>query len=464
MNMITEKYKWTSLFILSSAAFLTVLDIFIVNVAIPSIKTGISGSDGDIQLVIILYLIGYAAFLVTGAKAGERYGRKKIFLSAMVLFIVASSCCGCAQTALQMNIARFLQGISAAFMVPQSISYIHVLFPSAEEKTKAFGIYGSIAGTASVIGQFLGGLLPETDLFFDGWRLIFLINIPLGLLAVLLGIKYIRETAMERSQQADYKAVLYLCMVMIGFIFPIVRGRELNWPAWSFAMIAFSLFMLLVFIRDQQGKIARGESFLMNLKIFNSREFNIGLLIVLFYNMVQDSYFMINSIFFQTGYGISSAQTGVFFIAQGIGYVLSSVLAVRLQRIYGKKIVQAGMLIMVIALLCHLYFFTAEKPDSMVFLMMMFLYGMGCGAVLPALLSITVRHIVPELAGDASGIYTTVQQTAIALGIGISGGLFFYLLGSNPSIQQYVESYRVATGFNIVLLSLSGCLLIISGK
>ena len=160
--------RWFLLIILSSSVFLSVIDIFIVNVAIPSIKKGIHGCDSDIQLVIVLYLLGYAAFLITGGRAGDYYGKKNVFITAMLLFIVTSCLCGFSQMPWQINAARFFQGISAAFMIPQGISYIQVLFPLQPDRIRALGIYGSIAGTASIIGQFLGGLLPDIHSLMDG--------------------------------------------------------------------------------------------------------------------------------------------------------------------------------------------------------------------------------------------------------------------------------------------------------
>jgi MFS family permease len=177
--------RWFLLIILSSSVFLAVIDIFIVNVAIPSIKKGINGSDSDIQLVIILYLLGYSSFLITGGRAGDYYGKKKVFVVAMTAFIITSCLCGFSQSPWQINACRFLQGVSAAFMIPQGITYIQLLFPVHQDRIKALGIYGSIAGTASVIGQFLGGVLPDVHFMMAGWRFIFLINLPLGLIAVL---------------------------------------------------------------------------------------------------------------------------------------------------------------------------------------------------------------------------------------------------------------------------------------
>ncbi|WP_353718890.1 MFS transporter [Dyadobacter sp. 676] len=161
--MNTQISKWLLLAIISSSVFLSVMDIFIVNVAIPAIKTGIRGTDSDIQLVIALYLLGYAVFLITAGRAGDYYGKKKVFVTAMLLFVSISAVCGFAQTPWQLNAARFFQGVGAAWMIPQGITYIQELFPGSKERVKALGIYGSVAGSASVIGQFLGGTVTRNE-------------------------------------------------------------------------------------------------------------------------------------------------------------------------------------------------------------------------------------------------------------------------------------------------------------
>ncbi|MBB6110061.1 Major Facilitator Superfamily protein [Mucilaginibacter lappiensis] len=446
--------RWFLLIILSSAVFLSVIDIFIVNVAIPSIKRGIHGSDSDIQLVIVLYLLGYAAFLITGGRAGDHYGKKNVFIVSMLLFVVTSYLCGFSQTAWQINTSRFLQGISAAFMIPQSITYIQELFPLHHDRIRALGIYGSIAGTASVIGQFLGGLLPDIHFLMDGWRLIFLINLPLGLIAVILAAIFLKDTKISKKSRFDYSGVSLLTLALITLIYPLVRGPELHWPWWSITSIALSLLLLYLFVLDQRSKLHNGHEPLVDVRLFSFKDFNIGLCAVLFYFMVQDTYFLINVILFQNGFGISSSETGIFFVFQGVGYVLASLLSLRLVPLYGKRVLQAGVLIMVTALLFHLVFFNSVTVSRYVLLPLLFIYGTGCGSVLPSLLTMALKSIPTQFAGAASGTFSTFQQTAIALGIGIVGGIFFYRLSGDTSLAGYISAYRLATSINIFLLAI----------
>ncbi|RAJ31098.1 MFS transporter [Pedobacter cryoconitis] len=452
--MSKQPSKWILLIILSSSIFLSVIDIFIVNVAIPAIKRGIHGTDGDIQLVIALYLLGYAAFLITGGRAGDYYGKKRVFIIAMLSFTFASLLCGISQTAFQLNTARFFQGISAAFMVPQGIAYIQLIFPSHQERIKALGIYGSIAGAASVIGQFLGGILPDTHFFIAGWRLIFLINLPLGIISALMAAKLLKDNTITKTGQFDYSGVFLLTVALVSLIYPLIRGAELGWPWWSIVLIGLSIVLLFIFLYDQKRKLLQRKEPLINIRLFGYKDFNIGLCAVLFYFMAQDSYFLINAILLQTGFGISSSETGIFFVFQGVGYVAASILAIRLIPVYGKKVLQGGVLIMVTALILHILFFKSAAVSRMIFLPILFIYGTGCGAVLPSLLTMALKSIPAKFAGAASGTFSTFQQTAIALGIGIVGGVFFATLGKAETPQAYLSAYQTATILNVILLVL----------
>jgi MFS family permease len=462
--MNTQISKWLLLAIISSSVFLSVMDIFIVNVAIPAIKTGIRGTDSDIQLVIALYLLGYAISLVTGSRAGDYFGKKKVFVVAMSLFVIISAICGFAQAPWQLNAARFFQGVSAAWMIPQGITYIQELFPVGRERVKALGIYGTVAGSASVIGQFLGGLLPEMDWFLEGWRLIFLINLPIGLVVTPMAL-FLLPPDRRRGRNAgfDFPGVLLLTGALVCLIYPLIRGRELNWPVWCITMLGLGVILLVLFVRNQKQKLEtsglpqqRLPQPLLDVRLFGFRDFNIGMAIVLFYFMVQDSYFLINVMLLETGLGFSSAETGMLFVFQGIGYVVASLASLRLVPLFGKKVLQAGVLIMVVSLGLHILVLNGRDVDSSLLYPILFAYGTGCGAVLPSLLAIGLKNIPIELAGAASGTFSTFQQTAIALGIGIIGGIFFSRLGPLPDAADYISAYRVATLTNIALLMLVG--------
>ncbi|HIY75059.1 MAG TPA: MFS transporter [Candidatus Sphingobacterium stercorigallinarum] len=454
--MGTQISKWLQLIIISSSVFLAVIDIFIVNLALPAIKKGIDGSDGDIQLIIALYLLGYATFLITGGRAGDHFGKKRIFIFGMISFTLASTLCGISQTPFQLNSSRVFQGISAGFMIPQGISYIQILFTDIAERGKAISIYGSIAGAASVIGQLLGGVLPDLHFYVEGWRLIFLINIPLGIISTLLALKFLPNHKNYVKERFDYSGVFLLTLTLSILIYPMIRGRELGWPLWTIISLSMFFPMLLWFIYNQRTKLNHQKQPLIDMKLFTFRNFNIALGATLFYFMVQDSYFLINVIVLQTGLGISSTETGLFFMSQGLGFVTASLVSARLIPKYGKKVLQVGVFIMIMASGLHIPLFDTNDVNRPIAYSLLFAYGIGCGTVLPSIMTFALKNIPIKLAGAASGAYTTFQQTAIALGIGITGGLFFYLAGDKPSVATYLKAYQTTMSINMFLLILVG--------
>lgn len=444
--------RWLSLAIVSTGIFLAVIDIFIVNVALPSVKKGIGGTNSELQLIVAIYLLGYSCLLITGGRLGDYYGRKKIFLTGMLLFTLASGGCGLAQNGLQLNTARFIQGLAAALMTPQGVSYIQVLFPEPAARMKALGIYGIIAGAASVIGQFLGGVLPDTDFAIAGWRLIFFINLPLGIIAFISAAATLQETPRNTSQQFDYGGVALLTPALFCLVFPVIQGRESGWPAWSFLLFITGIVLLYLFSRDQQRKLAGGGAPLIDARLFRNKAFRTGLYASVFYFLVQESYFLITGVFFQDGLGIASHTTGAYFVFQGIGYVIASVLSVKLIPALGKKVLMTGVTIMIFSFALHCIFLIRPGTSPYVFSAILFAYGTGCGAVLPSLLAFSLKGIPHELAGAASGTYYTAQQSAIAMGAAVVGGVFFHYAGVAPGLQEYVTAYQAAAVFSIAML------------
>lgn len=456
--------KWFLFLIVCSAIFLSVIDLFIVNVALPSIKKGINGTDADMQFVIVMYIVGYASFLITGGRAGEYFGKKKVFLTGMFIFTLASCFCGFSQSATQLNLARFIQGISAAFMVPQGVAFIPDLFPDVKERIKVLGVYGSIAGIASVVGQFLGGLIPDMDIIPESWRLIFLINVPVGLIAVILGFKYLKESPSKLAGKFDFTGGLLLMFTLTAFIYPLIQGRELGWPLWSIGLLIFSAILFLAFIYYQRFSLKQGRSPLINTQVFKNFDFRMGLLVSLFYYLVQDSYFLINTINLQNGMGLSSVNTGIYFVCQGVGYVLASVFfASRVAR-YGKYVSLIGATIMIISLLLHLLVFNIDAINPLYIAAVLFIYGVGCGTTLPSLMTISLKSIPENMLGASTGIYLTLQQISVAIGVAVVGGVFFQQLGHPPILKMFPVAYRWGTLLNVAFLIVVGILLVLMPK
>ncbi|AQW93565.1 MFS transporter [Elizabethkingia anophelis] len=445
------------LLLLSMSIFLAVIDLFVVNVAVPSIKESLNGTNSGAMFIIVAYVMGYASFLITGSIAGNRWGKKKVYAWGMLLFTVFSLFCSIAQNTFQLNIFRFFQGVSAAFMVPQGVGMIPYVFPDFKDRTKAFGIYGSIAGAASVIGQFLGGLLPELNIWgIEGWRLIFIINIPLGGTAFVLSILKLKELPVIKQKSFDIFGLLLLTAFLITLIYPLIVGGESHWPFWSIAMLIFSLLLLFIFYLYEKYRLAKLNPVLIDVNLFSLKEFNIGILAAVFYYIAQDSYFFLNAIYLQSHLNLSSVHVGNMFVLQGIGYFMASLFSVRFVIKYDYKVMLGGSCIMILALVLHICYFTNEHINNILIYFILFLYGIGCGTMLPSMMTMALRKISSNLTASASGVYLTVQQISIALGVSIIGGIFFHLLGQNGDLLKATVAYHYSTYANILALVIVG--------
>lgn len=423
MNEI--KNKWLELVIVLAAPLLSVIDVFIINIAIPSIKKGIHANDAQVQFVIAGYLLGYAAFLITGGRAGDHFGRKKVFFWGMLSFTIASCLCGLSMTPFQLNITRVFQGISASFMVPQTIAFIQVLFTDARERAKAISMFGITLGIASVTGQVLGGYFSDTHWVIEGWRLIFFINLPIGVVTLWATHKYVTETKKQDGTRFDYAGIMILTLALFCLIFPLIQGREAGWPLWSIGLILLSLGLFSYFISNQKKKLAQNMNPLIDVRLFGIRDFNIGLLAVLFHFMLHTSYLLLSAVYLQNGLGVSAMDSGLYLILPGILFITSSVLASKLILRYGKRVLQAGVVLMALTFYLQMELW---KPGvhSWIIIILMGTWAFGNGLVLPSLLNIVLKRVPPKYAGAAAGIYSTFQQTASALGVSIIGGIFFY--------------------------------------
>ncbi|PST82697.1 MFS transporter [Pedobacter yulinensis] len=432
MSAKTNRSKWLILLVILTAPLLYVIDIFIINMAVPVIKSKLHATQGEVQLIIAGYLLGSACFLISGGRAGDYLGRKKVFFWGMLGFTVTSAFCGLAHSALQLNIARFLQGISSAFMVTQSIALIQVLFPGQQERAKAIGWYGMTLSIAAIIGQILGGYLAESHFPIAGWRLIFFINVPVGLLAMWAISLYLPETSTERHVRFDYGGAVLLTISLGCIIYALTEGREQGWPYWSVVLLIAGACILPLFFYDQQQKLRGDGHPLIDMQLFRYKEFNIGLLAVLFHFMLHTAYLLMIAVYLQNGLGISALICGIYFVPHALLFMLSAALASKLLVVYGRYVLLAGLLIIGSSFLLQILLFgTVSAPYLNVSLIG--LYGLGNGMVLPFLLNVALDKVPPRFAGSSSGVFSTFQQLASALGVSVIGGIFYNSVALNTA-------------------------------
>jgi EmrB/QacA subfamily drug resistance transporter len=448
--------RWKSLAVVLSAAFLVGLDFFVVNVSIPSIRATLHATFAEVQLVIASYGLTYAVLLISGGRLGDIYGRKRMFMWGVSAFIAASLLCGVSPSPVLLIAARALQGIAGAMLFPQVLSIMQVTFPP-QERAKAFGLFGTVIGTSSFSGNVLGGLLVSADLFGLGWRPIFLINLPIGLLTVLAAARFVSESRSPKARHLDLGGVALMTIALATLLYPLIQGREAGWPAWSFISLGAFIPMIVAFVQYEKRVTAAGGSPLVELSLFHDRVFVTGLISGVCFFSGAAAFFLISTVYLQNGLGYSPREAGLTFASFAIAFLGSSLASVRVQPKLGSRIINLGAALMMTGL-TTLLFLTAWRGVALTGLELapvLLIYGTGQGFVMPTLISTVLINIKAHDAGSASGVLSTVQQVSFAMGVAVIGTVFFSALGRQTSPEAFIHALRVAFTVNICLLMIT---------
>jgi MFS family permease len=442
--------RWWALPILLVGSFLSFLDFFVVNIALPSIRDDLGARAAELQLVVAVYGIGFAVSLITGGRLGDIFGRKRVFLLGMGGFALASVLCGLAVNPTMLIASRVVQAVTAATLTPQVLAIIRVTF-APQERAFAIGLYGTSMGFASIVAQVVGGSLVSLDLFGWSWRPIFLINVPIGLLAIGAGTWVLRESRMERRPSLDLVGVGLVSLALMLLIFPLVEGREAGWPAWSFAMLAASIPVLAGFICYEQLVVRRGRAPLVALHLFRVPTIAYGLVVSLVFFSGLGVFFVVLTVFLQSGLGYSAFDAGLMFLPFAVGFSAASSVSGPIAVRVAGQLLELGMVLMVVGL-AGVVIVAQSEPLLMVpgFLV----YGLGQGLAQPGMINAVVGSagVSGEDAGAAAGLFLTVAQSSIALGVAAIGDVFFAWLGDAPDATDYGAALVRALACNLVLL------------
>ena len=391
--------RWVALAVVLIAGFMQLVDISIVNVAIPSIQRDLDATYAEIQWVLAGYQLAFAVMLITGGRLGDIYGRKRLFMIGMAGFTLASALCGLAQTPDMLIASRVLQGLMGAIMFPQILSVIQVTFPPQERAT-AFGLFGATIGLATITGPLVGGLLIQADLFGLEWRPIFLVNLPIGIAALAVAARFLVESKAPRELRLD----------------PV---GDLGWPPWTFLSMAAAVPVLAGFDVYESYKKALDGSPLVDMDLFRQRSFVPGLLLAGIFFMGIPAFFLTFSLWLQIGLGFSALHAGLTGAPFAVGSALASTASVRLVPVLGRRILSAGSLLLVAGMVALMW--TVDRYGGAVtswqLLPALLLCGLGLGSVIAPLVNVVLAGIRAQDAGSASGVLTTVQQIGGAVGL-----------------------------------------------
>ena len=445
--------RWAALAVLLTGAFLAPLDFFIVNVAMPSISTGLGATPADVQLVISGYAVVYAVFLITGGRLGDIFGRKQVFLIGLGGFALASALCGLAVSPLSLILARLLQALAAAAMAPQALASVHALFP-AQERGRALSIYGVTLGLSSIVGQLLGGALVGANIGGMGWRLIFLINLPVSLLAFLAALPLLRETRGRVRPRLDLGGVVLCALMLSALVVPLIEGRERGWPWWSIVMLLTTPAFVEAFRRYEIRLAKAGHDPLVSIEIFREPGLLRGLgAILTLYALA--AFFLTYSIYLQAALGFTALQAGLAILPFSAGFLLGSTASPLVGRRLGRAAPSAGFVVSSIGLAATALT-AATTPVGLVppwplLAPALLMIGLGMGLSIPTMVRVIVERVAPERAGLVGGIVNSTLQVSAAIGVAALGGLFYATLGPRT------DPGAVTHAFAVTLLAIAAC-------
>jgi EmrB/QacA subfamily drug resistance transporter len=447
----SDPRRWLTLIVLLLAAFMNLLDVSIVNIAIPSIQRDLHASYADVQWALAGYTLAYALILITGGRLGDMFGRKRLFLIGVTGFTIMSALCGAATGPGMLIACRVVQGAMGAIMVPQVLAVIQVIFPPAE-RIKALAGFGVTAGLGTVSGPLLGGLLIQHNLFGLSWRPIFLINVPVGILAVVASALLVRESRAPRRPRLDPVGVTLVTAALLLLLYPLVQGRQLGWPAWTFVSMAVSAPVFAVFVYYERIKTRRDGSPLVEMSLFRERGFSAGMAIAMAFFLGIASFGLVLTLFLQLGLGFTALHAGLTFLPFSAGVLVSSAAAARLAPRFGRGVTMAGALIIaggmagLIAIVHH--FGPAVTTWDLV--PPLVAAGIGLGAVIAPLADIVLARVPGQHAGSASGVFNTGLQLGNSIGIAVIGVIFFGLLGSQSAAATSAVTPQLRAGLAAV--------------
>ena len=420
-----ERSGWAPLLVVLAGTFMTYLDFFIVNVALPSIQGRLRAGPAAIQLVVGGFGLAFAVGMISGGRLGDLYGRRRMFTLGLALFTLTSAACGLAPTAGFLDVARVAQGGAAAMMTPQVLAILGTLY-TGPWRARAFAAYGMTMGIAAVSGQLIGGSLIALNPAGAGWRSIFLINVPVGVTALALVRRLLPESRGQRAP-VDLAGTVLITAALTAIVLPLVQGRQQGWPLWTVLCLAAAPLLLAAFAAHQRARAARGRAPLIRLTLFRDRTFTVGTVTGIAFGGVPASFFFILALYLQDGRRLSPLSSGVVFIFAGLGFFAAMLTTERMTRRLGRQILAAGA--GAVAAGCLLTAAAARAATSLGLAPGLVTVGFGIGMVLVPLTATALARIAPEHAGAASGVLTTGLQVGGALGIAVVGVVFFGALG-----------------------------------
>jgi len=406
------------------------IDLFIVNVALPTIQSDLHASAATLEWVIAGYGVAFALLLVIGGRLGDALGRRRVLIWGLAAFTVTSLICGLAPNEGVLVLARIAQGASAALLVPQVFSIIQAT-STGEHRARTIGYIGAVAGLAMVLGQVLGGVLVAANIAGEGWRPIFLVNVPIGILVILLVNRTLPESRAHDPIGVDRWGTVLLAGTLLALLVPLLEGRALGWPAWCWALLVAVPVLMAGYLAVARRLERAGGVPLLPPTLLRMPTMRLGLLTAVPVFAGFGGFMFVFALVFQTGLHFSPFMAGLALTPAAVGFLVMSLQTSRLVARYGRRVLLVGAVVQGTGLLMLVGTVLSAWPHVTVFDLApgALVYGVGQGAIGPVLFRVILSGVPTEAAGAGSGVLTTTQQTSLALGVATLGSLFVGLSG-----------------------------------
>jgi len=439
--------RWLAAIVLIVGALMDMIDVTIVNVALPSIQRDLHASATQLEWVVSGYMLAFAATLIIAGNLGDKFGRKRLFLSGAALFGLASLAAGLSGSGAELIAARVVQGAAAAAMAPQVLATFRVIFGRAE-RGKAFGIYGAMLGFASAIGLVLGGLLTGANLFGWEWRSVFYVNVPVAVAALIAGARFVPETKDPAARRPFVAGAVLLAGSLVAIVYPLLEGRQLGWPVWVWPLMAAGVVGLVVLGLIEARRTSTTVAPLLRAGLFRVPAFAAGMGIQLAFFAGMQGFFIAFALWLQAGEHFSPLKAGLTAVAFSVGSFIAAPVAVPLAQKAGRRILAGGAVLMVAGIggvaLAAPHVGVNGSPWPIV--PGLVVAGAGLALLVIPLVNVVLAAVPAEVAGGASGLFSTAQQLGGALGVALLGSVFFGYLGRHSFEAALVHTAPYAMG------------------
>jgi EmrB/QacA subfamily drug resistance transporter len=456
----TDPRRWRALVVTLAGGFMILLDVSIVTVAIPSIQQGLGASASGVQWVVSGYPLTFGLALVAGGRLGDAFGRRTIYLVALTGFVLTSVFAGLAPTLTLLVIARLLQGLVAGLVTPQNGGLIQDLFRGAE-RGRAFGLLGATIGVSTAAGPVIGGFILGVAGEPDGWRWVFLVNLPFGLLTLALAMLLVPRTPKRHTRaDIDLVGILLLGLTVLCLMFPVVLSESggLRQFWWLFPI---AVPLSWAFLRWERGRVRADRAPLVHMSLFTAtRGYPSGAALAAIFFCGFSGIWLVFAVYFQTDLGLSPLESGLAVTSFSLGSAVSSWLAGRLVTRWKSRVTITGLLLMIVGLATVAVLgFTVDR-DSLVLAIQvpLLVAGVGTGAVISPNTTLTLACVPPGMSGVASGVLQTGQRLGSAVGTALLAAVFhgFAVAGTGFSVAMLAATVMVLAALAVAVMERRG--------